>query len=601
MQTNPYDITVTMPCCSYTKINNSACPSFCNICGHCIECNQCPECTKCNKYFHNKTDIYLQNNTDPNQMHYQEQIKLKESDNNNINNYKLQLYNKDKSIMNYTKQLEQQNKKLEALDNSLKLKDKQISLLENTIKELNLNIENQKKELNNNNDLIEKYKYEIESQIQRSEHNQTINDNNFNNMNNKLEENKYKINELEKINSKLNIDINNLQKEIYSKNEIIENKNILNTKLSNENKNLTLLNKKLIEYENNIKILQDENINLKKYNSDLLNENKKINQKINQLLKETNQKENNFNLEIYNIKSKLNNAAKDFQNSSDDLEKCRLEKEALIQTLEKYSNFVNNKLNEINEFIIHAFNNMDLNKLSEELNKNKNMTEKNYISIFNDIKYELVENAILEMKKNILKFIISIREKNDKYKNEFNNMTRDRNMLETHNSEIENELNIYKQNQNNMENKNKEITLNYEKLRDSYTKLYNDYNVFTNSNEKYVNEMQTFFLELIEKIKDTLGDKNIENKEKTLNEILKDCITRLIAEYKLIIKKIDQNEITYKKIIEMENLLEESQRIAKEYELENIRIKQELEKLNYRYNLLKASIDTVEFKVKNES
>ncbi len=110
-----------------------------------------------------------------------------------------------------------------------------------------------------------------------------------------------------------------------------------------------------------------------------------------------------------------------------------------------------------------------------------------------------------------------------------------------------------------------------------------------------------FFLELIEKIKDTLGEKNIEYKEKTLNEILKDFINRLIAEYKLIIKKVEQNEITYKQIIEMGNLLEESQRIAKEYELENIKLKQELEKLNYRYNLLKASIDTVEFKIKNKS
>ena len=52
---------------------------------------------------------------------------------------------------------------------------------------------------------------------------------------------------------------------------------------------------------------------------------------------------------------------------------------------------------------------------------------------------------------------------------------------------------------------------------------------------------------------------------------------------------------------EMEKLLEESQKIGKEYEAENRRLKTELERLNYRYNLLKVSIDTVEYKIKSES
>ena len=168
-----------------------------------------------------------------------------------------------------------------------------------------------------------------------------------------------------------------------------------------------------------------------------------------------------------------------------------------------------------------------------------------------------------------------------------------------------NELNIYRQNQNEMENKNKEIALNYEKLRDSYTKLYNDYNVFTNSNTKYVKDMQGYLLELIETIKKVLGDKFICNEEKPLNEVLKDCINKLINEYKLMITKFEGNQkkddITFRKIMELGNLVEESQKIVKEYEEENRRLKQEIERLNYRYNLLKASIETVENKIQNES
>jgi chromosome segregation ATPase len=379
----------------------------------------------------------------------------------------------------------------------------------------------------------------------------------------------------------------------------------MNERLLNENKNLPIINKKLIEYENNIKLLKDENIKLKKYNLDLVNEVKNLNQKLNILNSEINKKENNFNIETYNINSKLNRVAQEFQSSSLDFEKCKMEKNALIQEQEKFTNFINAKLNEINEFLIRAFNSPDISKLSEEFNNNNNIIGNNYYNSVNDIKFELVENSIDEMKKNILKFVLNNREKNDKFINEYNNISRDREILESHNSEIVNELNSYKQNQNEIEIKAKEMSLNYEKLRDSYTKLYNDFNTFTNSNTNYVNNMQSFLLELIEKINSTLGDKNQDNKERTLNEILKECISKLINEYKIVVKRLEENarkdEITFKKILEMEKLLEESQKIGKEYEAENRRLKTELERLNYRYNLLKISIDTVEYKIKSES
>ena len=599
MKTESYSGPLAESCCPLVKLSESC--SICNLCSHCYECNQCPQCYQFLISENNKKK-FLNSNISPSQIQFQEQEKKEK---NIMNNYKLQIFNKDKVIMNYTKQIEQQNNKLEALNNSLKIKDKQNLQLQNTIKELNLNIEKQKKELSNNNELIEKYKFEIENQIQTSEHNQNIYDDNYNTMIRKLEENKNRINELEQINSKLNANISQLKKDIYSKNEIIENKNIISTKLSNENRNLPLMNKKLIEYENSLKILQDENSKLKKYNLDLLNENKNLNQKLNQLLKEINEKENNFNMEIYNINSKLNEVEQEFKNTSEELEKTKLEKESLIQNQENYNNFLNNKLNEINEFIIHVFNTSEINKLSEELNKIIYMGENKSDSNSKDIKYELVENSISEIKKNILKFVLNIKEKSDKYINEYNNISKDKEILEIHKSEIETELNIYRQNKNEIENKNKEITLNYEQLKDSYSKLYKDCDIFTRSNEKYANEMQNFFLELIEKIKNTLGDKNIYRKEVALNEILKDCISKLLEEYKLMIKKIEENDkkekITYYKIMELGNLLEEAQKIGKDYEIENRRLKQEIEKLNYRYNLLKASIDTVEYKIKSDS
>ena len=509
-------------------------PPICNICGEYMDCNKCMVCNE-----------YLQTS----------------NSSNALNNYKLQLYNKDKLIMNYTKQINEQNKKLELMENSLKLKDNQLSNLEK-------------------------------------------NDNNFSTMSNRLEKNKTKINELEEINNRLNGDINLLQKEIYSKNEIIENKNMINKKLSNENKNISLMSKKINELEKNNKILNEENLNLKKYNNELIQENKKLNEKLNQVIQDINQKENNYSVEVYNINSKFNEVEKDLKNTLDELDKNKLDKNALIQNQEKYYNFVNEKLNEMNDFIIKAFNNASVNELAQLYKRINNVIENKYDQANEgDIKYELVENAILEMKKNLTKFILCIIEKNNQFRIEYNQVMKEKDMIQSQNNEIFNELKKYNQNQNLLGNKNKEMAFNYEKLKESYTKLYNDYNTFTNSNAKYVDDVHQLFLDLINQINKIFGiNNNADSYDTPLEDVLKKKISLLIKEYEVLDLKLKENEkkdeVTYQKILEMEKLLDESHNVWKTLEEENQELKQEIERLNYRYNLLKASIDTVENQIK---
>ena len=550
---------------------------ICNICGEYMDCNKCLVCNE-----------YLQTS----------------NCSNALNNYKLQIYNKDKIIMNYTKQINEQNKKFEMMENSLKLKDNQLSNLEKTLSDITTKMEKLKNENAQNNELIEKYKYQIETQIQQSEHNQTIYDNNFSTMSNRLEENKNKINELEEINSRLNGDINLLQKELFSKNEIIENKNILNKKLSNENKNISFMTKKINELEKNIKILHDENLNLKKYNIELITENKKLNDKLNQVMTDINQKENNYSVEVYNINSKFNEVEKNLKNTMDELDKNKIDKNALIQGQEKYYNFVNEKLNEINEYIIKTFNNCDANQLTQELKRINALNENKFAQANEeDIKYEIVENAVIEIKKNFIKFILNTIEKNERVINDFNLLMKDKGMLQNQNNEIIQDLNEYKQNQNILENKNKEIIFNYEKLKESYTKLYDDYNNFTNSNVKYVDDVHQIFLDLIQQINKFFGiNNNMESNDTPLEDILKKKINLLIKENEVMKLKIKENEkkdeITYQKILELEKLLDESHNVGKMLEGENQELKQEIERLNYRYNLLKVSIDTVENQIK---
>ena len=97
---------------------------------------------------------------------------------------------------------------------------------------------------------------------------------------------------------------------------------------------------------------------------------------MNQVLQESNQKENNNSIEIYNINSKLTEAEKDLKNTLEELDKNKMDKEALIKNQEKYYNFVNENLNNLNDFIIKAFNNVDINELSQGL-KNLNALGEN--------------------------------------------------------------------------------------------------------------------------------------------------------------------------------------------------------------------------------
>ena len=112
-------------------------------------------------------------------------------------------------------------------------------------------------------------------------------------------------------------------------------------------------------------------------------------------------------------------------------------------------------------------------------------------------------------------------------------------------------------------------------------------------------------MELIQQINLVLNlnnNNNKENNETPLDNVLKKKIMLLINEYENLNMKLKENqkkdEITFNKIIEMEKLLEESHNIGKMFEGENKELKQEIERINYRYNLLKASIDTVENQIK---
>ena len=568
--------------------------------------------------------------------------------NNNLNIHKeqnnllLQLFEKDKSIMEHLKTIEEQNKKIESLSQNLSTKNIQLTKLDNTINELKKIINDLKKENNLINEEMNKYKIKIESDVYNNMQNQNLYNTKLNELNIKNIETSSKINELVSINQQLKNDnnnlqnqiltkknfedqkmkqeINNLQQKIISQNEIIEKNNIVINNLKKENNIIGALNSNIINLEKNLKVIKDQNNLLEKNNAELIEENNKLNNKISQLMNDMNVQENSFNAQLYNVSSKLSDVDKEFQETAGNLQKYKNDKKILVEEQEKYSNFINKKISEINDFLIRAQNETNLNNLQISGNFEKfAISSGNY-----DIKYEIIENIINDVKKNILKFMYNINEKNNKYKIDYNILSKDKEIVDQKNTEIMQELNRYKQIKNDIENKNheisyncKELTDNYEKLKSLYTQLYNDFAGFTEINSKYVNDTQSFYINLINIIKNTINDCNIiNNLQGPLNKVLQESVLILVDNYKKLKNKnhelfqmclhnksnvIKKDEATYEKVLEMTSLLEESKKIVEEYEVENQKLKQEIEKINYRYNLLKASIDTVEAQIPNSN
>ena len=109
-----------------------------------------------------------------------------------------------------------------------------------------------------------------------------------------------------------------------------------------------------------------------------------------------------------------------------------------------------------------------------------------------------------------------------------------------------------------------------------------------------------------EKLNSYFQDLNFENKHdeySPINEVLLQNIILFVNQYKEKVEQIkhlekenselkemndSQKNMTISKFKELTNLIEESKKIIKIYETENINLKTQLEKLNYQYKLLES-------------
>ena len=526
---------------------------------------------------------------------------------NGQNNLKIQLIKKDKIIMSNNKQLNEQRNKIDSLHRVLEMKDKEIKHLQESMNEIQEFGNNYKSEKNNYLEKINSYKTELdklneEKYIEQTNLNEQIND-----LTRQLNSKESKIKQNEKIIENLNRELNERQSEILEQNEIIENLQLINRKNEDEKNEASILNSKLIESEERIKNYKCKVNELENNIQVFQKNNEELESRLNNLIRDSSNKESSMKNELMNLKSRNTILEQSTKNQNDDYEKTKNKCEFLQKEIEKFTSYVTNKLNDFNDFIDSIkFSSGEGYRLQNNFDKVYNQ---------NDIKYEIIDDALMKLKKNIVNVFTEQKNKNDNCNLEYNKLIQQKQLSENIINNLQNEKEVLNYKYEEIVKKNGNVIKNYESLSESYEKLkqiymklYNDYQIFTDKNIKLMNDTRIYQ----EKLNSYFQELHFENKQddySPINEVLLQNIILFINKYKSneeILNKLEkenldlknkydsQKNITISKIKELTNLIEESKKIIKVYEIENINLKKEIEKLNYQYKMLECQ------QIKNE-
>lgn len=521
--------------------------------------------------------------------------------NPNPNSLKIQLIKKDKIIMNNNKLLNEQKSKIQSLHQALEIKDKEIKKLKESMNEIQDFGDNFKKEKNTYIEKINSYKSELDKQLEERFNEQTNFNEQINDLTKQINLKDSKIKQNEKTIENLNKELKEKESEIIDQNEQIENYQLILRKNEDEKNEISSLNSKLIEYEERIRNYKCKINEMENNIQTLQQNNEELDSRLNNIIKETGNKESTLKKELSNLTNRNVYLEQNFKNQNEDFEKIRNKCDYLQKENEKFTSYITNKLNDFNDLIDTVkINYSDVFRLQNDFEKVYNQ---------NDIKYEIVDDAFIKLKKNILQFFTEQKYKSEKVIQDYNELIKQKDISENIINNLNNEKDVLNFKIEEINKKNNDIIKNYESLNESYEKLkqlyiklYNDYHSFTDKNLKLMNDTRIYN----EKLNSYFQDLNFENKHdeySPINEVLLQNIILFVNQYKEKVEQIkhlekenselkemndSQKNMTISKFKELTNLIEESKKIIKIYETENINLKTQLEKLNYQYKLLES-------------
>ena len=410
-----------------------------------------------------------------------------------------------------------------------------------------------------------------------------------------------------KNNANLNTELNNQKK----KNEMLEKNfsekynesiNYINSqekKLKEyENKEISILNSKILEYEDLIEKNNEKINNLTNINGQLKKENSSLNIKINNKLIEEENNESKYKNEILELTKELSDTKSKFKLKNDDLLKLNVKNENLHKENENLTFYITSKLNDLNDLF-------DKIKISEK-EVIKYQTEKNKNINQNDIKYEIIDDALNKIKNNLLQLLIDHKSKNEKFENEYSEYKKEKNLKEEQFKSLETENNDLKNQNTTIGKRYEELIKNYQivnqshlKLKQIYSEICHDYEILYNQHGKMIDDINAFY-EKLNGYFITCGI-NCDNSKLCQGKTVLQNVILFVEKYhkkeeeiknanKVIFElneKIDnQKNTTLIQVKELTNLIDESKNIIKVYEQENENLKNEYDKLNYQFQIL---------------
>ena len=514
------------------------------------------------------------------------------------NSLSSQIMKKDKIILTYSKSLSEQKIKINSLHELLEAKEIETKKLENEIKNLKQEIVNHEKDKNMYNEQEMKYLNELDSQKRKSEILEQNFSEKYNESINFINSQEKKINELENDIEKLNDKIRELQKQIFEKNENNENLQLMVQKYQNENKEISSLNSKILEYEETIE-KNNQKINLlSSMNEQLKKENLSINSKLNEFLIDDGNKELNFKNQILELTKELSDIKSKFKIKSDELTKLNVNNENINKENENLSFYITCKLNDLNDlFDKIKISPKDVIKYQKDINKINNK---------NDIKYEIIEDALSKVKNNIFNLLTDFNSKLEKSENTISELEKQREIKDMDFNSLKTESSNLKYQNIDLGKKYEELIKNYQTLNQShlrlkqlYSEICHDYEILYNQNGKMIDDINAFY-ERLNGYFISCGI-NCDNSRLCQGKTVLQNVILFIQKYnkkeeeiknanqiifELNNKLEEQKNSTLIQIKELTNIIDDSKNIIKAYENENENLKIEFEKLNYQYKML---------------
>ena len=569
-----------------------------------------------------------------------------------IENYKMQIMEKDKTIFELSRIKREHEKQIESMQ-------KEIHSKSESIKQLKHNLDKTTSKLHQCEIIISKHKetiHELHAEFEKQITSLTNDNVYFQNKTAELE--KALLNMQDDIKQSIqeyqSLDKDNLilQDTLNEKLALISKYEELFDKLNEDNKLIPSLKKKIIDLENALEQNKNEISSLQTKNERIQIEKKEIDSKLKNAINDT--QKDKFNIQKINkLTFEVENLRKDYNYKEKENNTLNDKYKTLIK---ENDNFVHSITSELSQFTNYLENvNASTQIPLSYNNNNNNVSSSNVIGNVFALKYEIVIKSIETLKSKVIELINADLTRINKLTSCVTEIENSNKQLLIDNENIQNENAIYQHKLKETETQTQEIqnqytTLNntYMKLKDKHIKLKQSYEDITYKNENNTKETQNVFTSLYSKLMNEEyvfcnGNDPITTSNKMINQInniisenaqlrieiselknnndkMKERLTQLTEENNIIQSKntlLEQNineqlnyiesskdsemkmqkNILYDKIKALSQLLEQSNQLVLMYEKEVKELKCRNAEVEYNLKMLTNSHMELEMNV----